>query len=124
MASRDRQLEVVVSQDCIFCRIASGALPVVPVYQSDEVLAIQDINPQAPTHLLIMPREHVSGILQIDPDTAVWRALLRAVQEIAASAPVAGGFRLVVNNGPDGGQTVDHLHIHMLGGRPLLWPPG
>jgi len=113
-----------VNRDCIFCRIASGAVPAAPIYQSAEVMAIRDINPQAPTHLLIMPREHVSGILQVDPDSPIWRAMLRAVHEIAGSAQVADGFRLVINNGSNGGQTVKHLHMHMLGGRALMWPPG
>lgn len=124
MAAQGRQLEEVVSQDCVFCRIVSGAIPATPIYQSSDVVVIQDINPQAPTHLLIVTREHIPGVLQLDPESPVWNAVLSAVHRMTATAPVDGGFRLIINSGPDGGQTIGHLHVHMLGGRPLRWPPG
>jgi histidine triad (HIT) family protein len=111
--------------DCLFCKIASGSIPVERLYEDDRVLAFPDINPQAPTHVLVIPKQHISS----HADAAVGDAdllghLLWAVGEVARAKKLDRGYRLVINTGPDGGQTVDHLHLHLLGGRPMHWPPG
>lgn len=112
--------------DCLFCRIVAGELPSSQVYSDDSVVAIRDIAPQAPTHILLLTRKHipsVNAIGQADLDLVGKLAVVAA--ELAKREGIAeGGYRLVVNVGRDGGQTVDHLHVHMLGGRPMTWPPG
>ena len=112
--------------DCIFCRIASGEIPAEMVFEGDEVLAFRDINPQAPTHIQIIPRKHVARIAEFDPASdASW--LVEAVSvaaRLAVSEGLDTGFRLVVNNGALAGQSVLHVHLHLLGGRQLGWPPG
>ena len=108
----------------MFCRIIRGEIAAREVYRSDGVLAIHDISPVAPTHLLVMPTEHVPSLDSLqDPELA--GKLLLAVGEVARREGIASsGYRVVVNTGADGGQTVSHLHIHVLGGRRLTWPPG
>jgi histidine triad (HIT) family protein len=115
-----------MAQDCLFCRIARGEIPAHVVYQDDQVVAFRDITPQAPTHILIIPRQHMADLLQL---TAEDGALLGKMTTIAAElARLEGlaerGFRLVMNTGPDAGQSVHHLHMHLLGGREMAWPPG
>ncbi|MDR2357332.1 MAG: histidine triad nucleotide-binding protein [Oscillospiraceae bacterium] len=106
--------------DCIFCKIASGELPSDKVYEDDEVVAFRDIAPQAPTHILVIPREHIESAAKISPDNSRLAArCLEAVARLAASEGLDGGFRIVSNVGGDGGQTVGHLHFHLLGGRKL-----
>lgn len=109
---------------CIFCRIASGELPAKLVYETDEVIAFHDINPVAPQHVLIIPRAHVERV--DDPRAEHYgAAMLSAAAQIARELGLAaGGFRLVCNTGLAGGQTVGHLHFHLLGGRDMQWPPG
>jgi histidine triad (HIT) family protein len=111
--------------DCLFCRIAAGEIPAKQVYRDDRVLAIEDINPQAPTHLLVMPAEHHAniGVLSDASDGALLARLMEVATKLGREHG-AGGYRLVMNTGPDGGQTVDHLHVHVLAGRPMHWPPG
>lgn len=109
--------------DCIFCKIASGEIKGSIVYQDDDVTAFRDLNPQAPTHVLVIPNRHVESIEGLE-DADLSHKLLRAAVKIAAGEGLAGGFRLVTNVGPDSGQTVLHLHWHLLGGRKLDWPPG
>jgi histidine triad (HIT) family protein len=109
---------------CIFCRIVAGEIPSTRVLETEQAVAFRDVNPQAPIHILVVPRDHVPGFGDLPAESATWTALLAAVQEIVRSEGLEGGYRLVINNGPLGGQTVSHLHIHVLGGRSLHWPPG
>ena len=104
--------------DCLFCKIIAGEIPSGKVYENDKVYAFRDINPQAPVHVLIVPKKHCDNILQCDAQTAA--ALTEAVRAIAAQEGVAeSGFRVVSNCGRDGAQSVNHLHIHLLGGAAL-----
>ena len=104
--------------DCLFCKIIAGDIPSTKVYEDDSVLAIRDVNPQAPVHVLIMPKKHMANILECDGETMT--ALLGAVQTVAKEEGVAeDGFRIVSNCGKNGAQSVNHLHIHLLGGRKL-----
>lgn len=110
---------------CLFCKIIEGSIPSKSVYQDDKCIAFSDINPQAPTHFLVVPREHIPSLAHADQaQTALLGHLLWAAAEIARSKSLEKGHRVVINSGPDGGQTVDHLHVHLLGGRHLTWPPG
>lgn len=113
--------------DCIFCRIAQGEIPSTKVYEDDQVLAFRDLDPQAPEHVLIIPKKHLVSVLDFAEEDRELAAhiLTTVVPQIARELSVAdGGFRLVTNTGADGGQTVGHLHFHLLGGRSLAWPPG
>ncbi len=110
---------------CLFCRIIEGSIPSKPVYQDDKCYAFADINPQAPVHVLIVPREHIASIAQASQDhSGLVGHLHWAAAEIARSKGLTKGYRSVINTGEDGGQTVDHIHVHLLGGRPMTWPPG
>ena len=110
---------------CLFCKIVDGSIPSTAVYQDDQCYAFADIHPQAPVHVLIAPREHIVSLADTNPDDhPLLGHLLWAAAEIARAKGLPKGYRVVVNTGPDGGQTVDHLHVHLLGGRPLAWPPG
>jgi histidine triad (HIT) family protein len=116
--------------DCLFCKIASGAIPVTRLYEDEFVVAFPDIHPQAPTHILVIPKQHFGSLAQTTSENeALLGQLLGAAAEVARRqhldpASDGGGYRLIVNTGPDGGQTVEHLHVHLLGGRPMGWPPG
>lgn len=110
---------------CLFCKIIEGTIPSKAVYEDEKCYAFADINPQAPVHVLLAPREHISALSEAGDDQAVLLGhLLSAAAKIARDKGLAKGYRVVINNGDDGGQTVDHLHVHILGGRPLTWPPG
>lgn len=116
-----------MSSDCIFCKIASRAIPSLLVYEDSEVVAFQDINPQAAHHVLIIPRQHFADIGEAAAagQSALLGQLVTAAAHIAKERGLSpSGYRLVCNTGKDGGQTVRHLHFHLLGGRPLGWPPG
>lgn len=110
---------------CLFCTIAAGDIPVDLVYNDDDVVAITDIKPQAPQHLLVIPRKHHANVAELaaSGDAALVSKLF-AVAARLGSQIGSDGFRLVVNTGPLGGQTVDHVHVHVLAGRPMTWPPG
>jgi histidine triad (HIT) family protein len=112
--------------DCLFCKIISGEIPSTVVYQDDTVYAFNDINPKAPVHVVVIPKKHIDDVrAATNEDDGIMGALLRAAAHAAALSGVAGsGFRVVANAGQDAGQSVDHLHLHVLGGRPLAWPPG
>ena len=111
--------------NCLFCRIVTGEIPGQIVHKDDQLTAFRDINPAAPTHILIVPNQHIGGVSEIGPgDAATLAALLLRAKEIARQENLGAGYRLVINQGPDGGQTVFHLHVHLLGGRPMTWPPG
>jgi histidine triad (HIT) family protein len=115
-----------MATDCLFCRIASGAIPADTVKQSDDWVAFRDINPQAPTHVLIIPREHIATLNDADPGHAeLLGRLLLAAKEIAADEGIAeDGYRTVANCNAGAGQSVFHIHVHLLGGRVMGWPPG
>ena len=112
--------------DCLFCKIGSGQIPAKVVLQDDEVLAFDDINPQAPVHVLVIPKRHVVALNEAGAgDQALLGHLLEAAALVARKKGLAdAGYRVVVNQGRDGGQTVFHLHLHVLGGRHMAWPPG
>lgn len=112
--------------DCIFCKIAAGEIPAEQVYQDDTVVAFRDLNPQAPTHILVIPRKHIATLNDVTPDdAAVVGRMIAAAAPIAAGEGVAEtGYRTVINCNEDGGQTVFHIHMHLLGGRRMAWPPG
>ena len=111
-------------ENCIFCKLASRQIPVQPVYEDEEFLAFHDRNPQAPVHVLVIPKMHFASILEVT-DTDLMGRGLEAVKKTAQSLGLtAEGFRIVVNTGENGGQTVSHLHFHLLGGRFMQWPPG
>jgi histidine triad (HIT) family protein len=110
--------------DCLFCRIVAGEIPADIVYQDAATVAFRDINPQAPVHVLVVPRAHVAD-LNATPGTPIFEALFAAVRAVARQEGIAeSGFRSVINTGPDAQQSVQHVHVHILGGRPLGWPPG
>jgi histidine triad (HIT) family protein len=110
--------------DCIFCKIAAGEIPVEPVYRDGDVLAIADINPQAPHHVLVMPVQHVENVYELATNDEALVAKVFATAAKLGREQAGGGFRLVVNTGAEGGQTVDHMHVHVLAGRLMGWPPG
>lgn len=111
---------------CLFCRIVSREIPASVVYEDDHVLAFNDINPQAPTHVLIVPKRHIATLNDLQPgDDQIVGELVRRAGAIAAARGIeASGFRTVFNTNRDAGQTVFHIHLHLLGGRSLAWPPG
>lgn len=115
-----------MSEDCLFCRIAAGEVGAEVVGETERVLAFADINPQAPVHLLVIPREHhrdIGALVSADPRLAA--ELVEFARRVAGEAGLAeGGWRLVFNTGSGAGQTVFHVHGHVLGGRPMRWPPG
>jgi histidine triad (HIT) family protein len=111
--------------DCLFCRIAAGEIPATRVHEDETVIAIRDINPQAPVHLLLMPVAHIESAAQLgEADGPLLGRLFAVATDLARSEGLEGGWRVVTNVGPDGGQSVDHLHLHLLGGRRMTWPPG
>jgi histidine triad (HIT) family protein len=113
-------------ENCLFCRILAGKIPSAPVYQDDDVYAFRDINPQAPLHVLIIPKRHISTLNELDPaDDRVVGALVRRAAALAAEHGYAErGYRTVFNTNAEAGQTVFHIHLHLLAGRGLGWPPG
>ena len=112
--------------DCIFCRIIKGDIPAKKVYEDDEMLAFYDINPASPVHCLVIPKKHIESLFELElEDASLAGRLLHKAQELAKEQGCGEkGARFVINAGKDGGQTVNHLHIHVLGGRALKWPPG
>jgi histidine triad (HIT) family protein len=113
-------------KDCLFCAIAAGELAADRVHEDDDVVAFRDINPQAQTHILVIPREHIASAAELTPaQDPLWARLLHVAQQLADSEGIdETGYRLVTNVGRNGGQTVNHLHLHLLGGRHMSWPPG
>ncbi|XXX76885.1 histidine triad nucleotide-binding protein [Sorangium sp. So ce134] len=111
---------------CIFCKIANKEIPSKVVLEDEHLIAFHDVNPQAPTHVLVIPKRHIAGIAQAAPeDEAVLGRLLLAARRVAELTGIAeSGFRTVVNSGANAGQTVFHLHVHVIGGRSMAWPPG
>lgn len=111
---------------CIFCKIAKKEIPARIVIENDDLVAFHDINPVAPIHVLVIPKQHISGIGEVtDEHAEVLGKLLVAARRVAEDAGLSqSGFRVVINHGQHAGQTVHHIHVHVLGGRPLAWPPG
>jgi len=115
-----------MSSACLFCRIISGEIPATKVYEDDRIVAFNDINPQAPMHVLVVPREHIETVNDLDAahDPLVGAMVRRAAALAAARGFSASGYRTVFNCNADAGQMVFHLHLHVLGGRKMTWPPG
>jgi histidine triad (HIT) family protein len=111
--------------DCLFCRIVAGEVPATVVAETDRTLAFRDVTPQAPTHVLVVPREHHADVAAVaDADPGLLAEVMTTAVVVARQEGLANGWRLVTNTGDDGGQSVHHLHVHVLGGRALGWPPG
>lgn len=115
-----------MAQSCIFCRIAAGEIPAKVVREDEATIAFRDIDPKAPTHVLVIPRRHIPSVNALTgEDVELMGRLFVAAKEVAEAEGIAEtGYRLVMNTGPDAGQSVDHIHLHVLGGRGLAWPPG
>ncbi|MEO8251504.1 MAG: histidine triad nucleotide-binding protein [Chloroflexota bacterium] len=112
--------------DCLFCRIASGEIPSDRVHEDEQVIVFRDINPRAPTHVLAIPRRHIASVADLtdaDADGDLLAALFGALRSVAEGAGLKG-YRIVTNVGAESGQSVFHLHLHLLAGRPMTWPPG
>ena len=110
---------------CLFCKIIEGTIPSTRVYEDEYCIAFADIHPQAPVHILVVPRRHIDSLAEsLAEDRDLFGCLLGAVTEIARQKDLTSGYRTVINTGADGGQTVEHLHLHLLGGRAMHWPPG
>src|SRR5438552_258636 len=120
-----REEEKADMENCVFCKIAAGQIPSKIVYQDDDVVAFEDLNPQAPHHVLIIPRRHIGSLPDLTPeDGPLLASIYIAACKIASDLNLENGYRVVTNVGPDAGQSVFHLHFHLLGGRKLRWPPG
>ncbi len=113
------------SEACLFCKIAAGIIPAKRLHEDAHSLAFADIHPQAPVHVLVIPKEHLASTAHATAEhAALLGHLLATAAHLAEQQGLTRGYRLVINTGEDGGQTVDHLHVHLLGGRPMTWPPG
>jgi histidine triad (HIT) family protein len=122
MNSREPKM---IDPNCLFCRIIAGEIPAKKIYEDDQVFAFEDINPQAPTHVLIIPKKHFAGLKEAQSsDAEIIGCCHLAAAQIARQRNIEQGYRTVLNVGPGAGQSVFHLHVHLLGGRPLSWPPG
>ena len=112
--------------DCVFCKIVKGEIPSNKLYEDEEILAFHDLNPQAPVHFLVIPKKHIKNIMEVDAaDTQLMGKMLFKAQELAKNTGCSeNGARFVINCKSHGGQTVDHIHCHVLGGRFMKWPPG
>ena len=114
-----------MSDDCLFCKIIAGEIPANKAYEDDQVCAFHDISPAAPTHILIIPKKHIAAVKDADQSDAVLLGnLMLKAADIAREQGLEQGYRFVVNTGDNGGQTVYHIHLHILGGRRMTWPPG
>lgn len=111
--------------DCVFCRIASGEIPSKKAYEDESVVAFYDLEPQAPVHILIIPKEHIASAAEITSEnSSIVAHIFEVAAKLAAENNLTNGYRIVSNVGKDGGQSVPHLHFHLLGGRSMKWPPG
>jgi histidine triad (HIT) family protein len=115
-----------MDSNCLFCKIINKQIPVSPVYEDANTIVIKDINPQAPVHLLALPRKHYSGVHEVNAaDNKLFEQLFKSISKVVEQEKLANaGYRLVVNYGEKAGQTVSHIHVHILSGRPMQWPPG
>lgn len=113
------------TEHCLFCKIIAGQIPSAVVYQDEDVFAFKDINPQAPQHILVIPKRHIADIRELTPqDGPLLANIYTTITKLAHDLNLERGYRVVTNVGPDAGQSVFHLHFHLLGGRTLGWPPG
>ena len=111
--------------DCIFCKIAAGEIPCNKAYEDEQILAFYDLDPQAPTHILLIPKQHIGSAMEITAENSgVVAHIYEVAAKLAKELGLDNGFRIVNNCGEDGGQTVHHIHFHLLGGRSMAWPPG
>lgn len=116
---------IVAMTECLFCRIVDGEIPASLVYRDDRVVAFHDINPQAPVHVLVIPTSHYATVTDLAAhDGELLADVVSKATSLTGELGLDSGYRLVVNTGQDGGQTVDHVHFHLMGGRHLTWPPG
>lgn len=122
---------MLLGMECIFCKIASGEIPAKKLYEDEQAVAFADIDPKAPVHVLVIPKRHVASLAELgapsqdgDQDEALIGHLQLVAAQLAREQKLDDGYRVVINTGPEGGQTVDHLHLHLLGGRSMHWPPG
>jgi histidine triad (HIT) family protein len=114
-----------MSDGCLFCKIVDGKIPAERIFEDDDSIAIADINPQALIHVLVLPKKHIASLAETGPeDVALLGKLMSVAAEVARQKNLERGYRVVVNTGAEGGQTVHHLHLHVLGGRHMGWPPG
>lgn len=116
-----------MSSDCIFCKIAAGQIPAKKLYEDEQAVAFADIDPKAPVHILVIPKQHIASLAEVgasEREKTLMGHLLGVANELAREQGLGKGYRVVINVGPDGGQAVDHLHVHLLGGRAMTWPPG
>lgn len=113
-----------MAQGCIFCKIARKEVPADLVYEDQDVVAFRDINPQAPTHILIIPRAHLGNVASLESGTEIGHMVLVAARIAREQGIEESGYRLVLNAGPQAGESVPHLHLHLMGGRQMAWPPG
>lgn len=113
-----------MTENCLFCKIVAGAIPAAIVAETPDAIAFRDINPEAPVHLLVVPRAHVDSLAVASDEAALGHLLAFAARVAEQEGIAESGYRTVINTGRDGGQTVDHLHLHVLGGRRMKWPPG
>lgn len=112
-------------ENCIFCRIVRKEVSSQIVFENERIVAFKDLNPQAPTHILVVPKKHIASLVEAqEEDFPLLGEVQKAARDLAVQGKLASGFRLVVNNGRGAGQSVDHVHYHLLGGRRLTWPPG
>ncbi|HWP31158.1 MAG TPA: histidine triad nucleotide-binding protein [Fimbriimonadales bacterium] len=110
--------------DCLFCKIIEGDVPSSKVFENESVYAFRDINPQAPVHVIVVPKKHVEGMHAVNEDNDLQSLMLACAEVARIEGLERNGYRLVINTGRDAGQTIFHLHVHVLGGRPMSWPPG
>lgn len=111
--------------DCLFCKIVAGEIPSDALYEDDDLMAFWDISPNAPKHFLVIPKKHIVDASDIkEEDEKVMGKMMRIAAQVSAENGISNGFRVVSNNGADAGQLVFHIHMHVLGGRPMTWPPG
>jgi histidine triad (HIT) family protein len=111
--------------DCIFCKITGGDIPAKKIFEDDRAIAFHDVNGQAPTHFLVIPKQHIQSLADVPPEQeGLLGHLIATAAHVAAKENLEDGYRVVINTREDGGQTVPHLHIHVLGGRKMDWPPG
>ncbi len=113
-----------MTDNCLFCRIAKGEIPTKFVAETDEAVAFRDIAPKAPVHVLVIPRQHLTSLATAEDEDLLGKLVMLAANVARDEGISESGYRVIVNTGPDGGQSVDHLHFHVMGGRQLTWPPG
>lgn len=113
-------------EECLFCKIADGSISADKAYEDEDVVAFHDVNPQAPVHILVIPRKHITSVNEIaEMDNSVLNRMFVVLRDLAIENKIDGdGYRTVINTGLKAGQSVDHLHMHLLGGRSMSWPPG